>query len=193
MLGVILALAVSLLRLGALRLKARGELPAATPYTAMLREVGSGILYTAVLVDGARILGWDRHAPGVPMISKRLIELPNGLKTDVDDFAKLRSTIKDASSVVPFRYHLDPGSSCMEPLALGVKLPPHVLRTKGNFLNYRAARIKDERNGRVQWFALDYGCAMIDSEIALGGGIVSKKNLVSLAGGEPSELLFDVS
>ena len=190
---VILALAVNFIRLAWLHLEANGLTRRVTPYTVTLLEQSSGILYTtAVRSDGARLLGWDRHGAGVKTPeSKRLLEFPNGLKIDVDDTRRTRSSIQDRARVNPIVYYHDPRKSCLDWLVPAAARPQKLLEKRA-LGGYLSARVLDERSGWITWRALDYGCAVIGEEMPLGGGRISIKTLVELRGAEPADPLFYV-
>ena len=193
-LATIVALAVNILRLEILRLEAQGVIHAVTPYYVALDEEGSGIRYiTAVRSDGARMLGWDRHGGGKAIISKRQIEFPDGRRIVIDDAKHIRSTVRDPQTVHPFGLYLDPKASCLRRLDGLPENPTPILLWRGQTAGYRTVRVEDKRSALVRWMALDYGCATIQQEIGLGGGQVSKQVLWKLEGGEPSNLLFEVS
>ena len=198
---VIVGLAINVGRLGLARknVSAKSAVNISSPftYTAILRETrfdGKGnsketLTNTwAVRSDGSRAL-LSGPLPGSPNPAARLVDFSDGRKVSLDDKSGKKSTTFTSSGSA--NWIRDAGSNCTnssagQPAASGD-------RFAGNedVNGYRTAKFTN--NQVTYWFAVDYGCAMIQFTVDWGNGEKSQQTLVALIPGEPSEKMFAVS
>jgi len=163
------------------------------PYTVTLQETfydpqgnasPGGTTTWAVRSDGSRLL---RIAS--PSHVQRTIELPSRDRVTVMDNLSRKSTLPNA-----FRdtrdFIRDPSSDCLTSITGTQVGPGEAVTGRESISGYRAVRVS--RGDRTSWFALDYGCAEVQTEISPPGKRTLRKMLVSLESGEPGADLFTV-
>jgi len=173
-----------------------------TPYTATLQEtsfkggVAVGEAQTAYTIamrsDGSRVyLHKESPSSGNSKLG-RTINFSGGIEVTVDDANSLMSTLRR-----PFDWRaiaLDPGNNCLTSVAgADVGFGERQVVGKELIHGYRAVKIEDRAHATTYWFAVDYGCAMVQSRWKFGDGFVSEQQLVALTPGEPDPNLFIVS
>jgi hypothetical protein len=112
----------------------------------------------------------------------RNIFLSPGLSIGIRDLAALRSTVTVDSNTTP-RIRL-PANQCVY---LGTE--ESYLGTE-TLVGYRVAKVT---SGQItEWYALDYGCALIGARAVWKDGSTTEKKLISLVSGEPDPALFHI-
>jgi len=180
-------------RLIHLRIKARAaQVAGPIPYTVTLRETvhnqgqatpGPETTW-AIRPDGSRVVRI------VGKSSQRILNFASGVEVTINDTNNTKSTIwrKDLSSP---EWQRDPNSKCINSLAgKPVTTVPETLIGEETLAGYRTAKIL--RGGVTEWFALDYGCALVKDTWNFATGEVSEKSLVALLPGEPNAELFEI-
>lgn len=167
---------------------------APVPYTVMLQEArikadGSlenvGTTTWAVRSDGSRVMR---------------VELPGHLQRTIEAVTdKTRTTVLDSTGrkstrprafADPRRYLRDPGSNCLSALTGRTFTEGETIVGKEQTSGYRSVQI--QTGNETTWYALDYGCAMLQARFAVLGKPVQQKTLVYLLPGEPSSDLFSI-
>jgi hypothetical protein len=160
------------------------------PYTVTLREtvvsssgrrLAAPVQTLAVRSDGATVL---RIGDGDK--STRHIRFPSGITVEVSDALRARSTIyRPGKSSIRA-----PRENCTKTVDGEVAREGQSDATLAHVSGYRAVRITS--GGTTHWFALDYGCALLERIVDSGAQGSSHLELVTLIPGEPSEALFQV-
>ena len=185
------ALAVNAFRIQRANLKA-ALLPAkVVPYTVVLQEfalqrdgtaVPSFKLTQAMRGDGSRASEMTSSNPASPS-SERILDFSSGKKMYIMQHQQLKTTTFDPAKNLPAQWLRDSGNNC---LISGFQQKPDGEDVVGG---YRAVKLT--YGSTTQWFALDYGCALIKDRAEWSDGQMSEKRLVALMPGEPSPSLFD--
>jgi hypothetical protein len=161
-----------------------------TSTVAELVEVGkTGVVVTRALrSDGASVMRAEYLPPDQPatMFSQRLVRLPDGTRVDLDDIRELafavRTRPRDSAAL-----ERDPRHDCLRTYR-GTEVSG---RTAGDVAIGGLRAISVERDGATKWFALDYGCAEIQSRRQPELG-VPLQALTKIRSGEPERALFEV-
>jgi hypothetical protein len=192
---VLISLAALAGRLIQSRIKAREVRPGAPiPYTVTLRETIRGS-------DGRATVGpestWAIRTDGSRAIrivekngSQRILNFASGLEVNINELTNTKTSImkRDWNPAVLQR---DPTSKCIRSLAgRPMTSMPEIFDGEETVAGYRTAKIV--RNSVTEWFALDYGCALVKDRWGFETGERSEKELVALTGGEPNSALFEV-
>lgn len=179
----------------------RAAAAAPIPYTVTLREIGyrAGVVidepqteYTiAMRSDGSRSYAHALIPPRPGSRRGRTINLSSGQEILVDEAQSLRSTFEkefDWKTIA-----LDPANNCLTNMA-GRQLGGQPRRMVGpeSIHGYRAVRIEDVGSGITYWFALDYGCAMVQLRATFDKDLVSEQQLIKLTPGEPDATWFTI-
>jgi hypothetical protein len=176
------------------RIKAREVRPGTPiPYTVTLRETIRG-------PDGKVTVGpestWAIRTDGsrairiVEKSSQRILNFASGIEVNINELTNTKSSImkRDWNPAILQR---DPTSKCIRSLAGSpMTSMPEIFDGEQIVAGYRTAKIV--RNGVTEWFALDYGCALVKDRWGFETGETSEKELVALTGGEPNPALFEV-
>lgn len=163
---------------------------AVVPYTVTLTEVVVGRAGRsfdppdqtwAFRSDGASLLKLG-DGPG----GSRQLVFPDGVRVEVNDFQLGKST-----TLVPTLSpeQRQPDAMCLRLSGLSGRAWQLRKAVIEHVRGFRTARVSD--GSVTQWFALDYGCALV-RRTANFGAQKSQLELVSLIPGEPSEALFEV-
>jgi len=196
--GAFALVAISLAVLGGRLIQSRSKarevrLGAPIPYTVTLRETirGAGGRVTAgpestwaIRTDGSRAIRIVEKG------SQRILNFASGLEVNINELTNTKTSIMkpDWSPAVLQR---DPTSKCIRSLAGSAMISmTEIFDGEETIAGYRTARIV--RGGVTEWFALDYGCALVKDRWGFETGEMSEKELVALTGGEPNPALFEV-
>jgi hypothetical protein len=181
---VVLVLTVNGLRIYKPALKAAFLPTRIAPYTVILQDYrlqadlrtpGEKFIY-AVRSDGSRVI----EVVG----RQRLLDFASGKTQAVIESSRRKTTTFDADLAQDTPWLPDPSKQCAIPgLDTQSVLGQEVVN------GYRTVKVS---NGpTTQWYALDYGCALIKDRADWLDGQASEKILVALIAGEPSPLLFE--
>jgi hypothetical protein len=188
----VIALAVNAFRIHQPTLRA-ALLPAkAVPYTVVLQEFWlhrdgtavPSVKYTnAIRGDGSRAMELTSNIPASPG-TQRILDFSSGKEMRIFYPQQLKSTMFDPAKLRAAYWLRVSGNNCLIPGYLSEK-PDGEEVING----YRTIKLI---NGfETQWFALDYGCALIKGRAEWPDGQVSEKRLVALVPGEPAPSIFD--
>jgi hypothetical protein len=189
--AALIGLALSAVRIQQGHLRAE-LLPAkVVPYTVVLQEfalqrdgtaVPSFKLTQAIRGDGSRANEMTSGNPASPS-SERILDFSSGKQMYIMQHQQLKTTTFDPARNLAAHWLRDSRNNC---LISGFQEKPdgdEVIE------GYRAVKLTD--GPTTQWFALDYGCALIKDRAEWPDGQMSEKRLVALIPGEPSPSLFD--
>jgi len=189
--ALVIALTVNAFRIHLPALKA-AVLPAkVVPYTVVLQEfalqrdgiaVPSFKLTQAIRGDGSQAMEMTSSDPARPS-SERILDFSSGKKMYIMQRQQLKTTTFDPPKNLPAHWLRDSGNNC---LISGFQQKPDGEDVIGG---YRAVKLT--YGSTTQWFALDYGCALIKDRAEWPDGQMSEKRLVALIPGEPAPSLFD--
>jgi hypothetical protein len=193
--ALVIALTVNAfhIHLSTLRAAKAGVLPAkVVPYTVVLQEfhlqrdgtaVPSFKLTQAIRGDGSRSSEMTSSNPASPS-SERILDFSSGKKMYIQQHLQLKTTAFDPARNLSAHWLRDSGNNC---LISGY----HEEKADGEEVigAYRAVRLTS--GSITQWFALDYGCALIRDRAEWPDGQTSEKRLVALIPGEPALSMFD--
>ena len=192
---VVISLAALGGRLIQSRIKAREVRPGAPiPYAVTLRE-------TIRSSDGRVTVGpestWAIRTDGSRAIrivekkgSQRILNFASGLEVNINELTNTKTSIMKGDWN-PAVLQRDPTSKCLHSLAgRPMTSMPEIFDGEETVNGYRTAKIL--RGGVTEWFALDYGCALVKDRWGFETGDTSEKELVALTGGEPNPSLFEV-
>lgn len=196
--GAFALVAISLAVLGGRLIQSRSKarevrLRAPIPYTVTLRETIRG-------PDGRVTVGpestWAIRTDGSRAIrivekgSQRILNFASGIEVNINELTNTKTSISKGDWN-PAGLQRDPTSQCIRSLAgRPMTSMPEIFDGEETVAGYRTARIV--RNGITEWFALDYGCALVKDRWGFETGETSEKELVALTGGEPNPALFEV-
>jgi hypothetical protein len=192
--AMVIALAVNAFRIQLPTLKAAKAalLPAkVVPYTVVLQEfhlqrdgtaVPSFKLTQAIRGDGSRAMEMTSSNPASPS-SERILDFSSGEKMYVMQHLRLKSTTFDPARNLSAHWLRDSGNNC---LISGFEEKPD---GEDVIQGYRVVKLTYRSIN--QWFALDYGCALIKDRAEWPDGQTSEKRLVALIPGEPAPSMFD--
>lgn len=180
-LGILLAIGIAIPWITAAKAKT-----AIQPYTVVLRETVSdgrgstkqvALTVRALRSDGSHVLQLGDAGQGA-----RFIYLANGQHIVAQDDMRAKSTMWLARN--DMRH---PVTSCA--------LPQETFVTEERIGGYRAAKVTRRASGRTstEWYALDYSCALLGSQLAFSDGGASEWRLVTFKPGEPDDALFAVA
>lgn len=193
--ALVIALTVNAFRIQLSTLKAAKAalLPAkVVPYTVVLQEfhlqrdgtaVPSFKLTEAIRGDGSRASEMTNSDPALPFSSERILDFSSGKKMYVMQHLQLKTTTFDPAKNRPASWLRDSGNNC---LISGFQEKPEGEEVIGG---YRTVKLT--YGPIAQWFALDYGCALIKDRAEWPDGQTSEKRLVALIPGEPTQSMFD--
>ena len=182
-------------RLLHLQIKARAiRVHGPIPHTVTLRETihapdgtttSSGEITQAVRSDGSTLWRWTGNKG-----SQRTLHFSSGLEVETKDFDNTKTSMMNPNQNPAFLLR-DPNSKCLNSFAgKRVGSPPETFLGQETFAGYRTAKIAD---GIVtEWYALDYGCALVKDRWEFSSTEVTEKELVAIVPGEPDATLFDV-
>jgi len=189
--ALVLALTVNAFRINQPTLKA-ALLPAQVlPYTVVLQEFQlqrDGIAvpvvkYThAIRGDGSRAFEAAGSTSAGPF-AERILDFSSGKQMYIMQHTQLKSTTFDPTRNRGANWLRDSGNNC---LMSGLPEKPE---GEDVVNGYRSIKLTD--GSMIQWFALDYGCALVKDRAEWPDGQKSEKRLVALIPGEPSPSLFD--
>ncbi len=190
--AAVIALTVNAFRIHQPTLKA-ALLPAkVVPYTVVLQEfhlqrdgtaVPSVKFTYATRGDGSRASEMTSSNPASPS-SERILDFSSGKKMYIFSPRQLKTTMFDPAKNLAAHWLRDSGNNC---LISG--FPQQKPDGEEVIDGYRAVKLT--YGSTTQWFALDYGCALIKDRAEWPDGQMSEKRLVALMPGEPSPSLFD--
>ena len=191
-LALVIALTVNASRIHLPTLKA-ALLPAkAVPYTVVLQEFhlqrdGAAVpvvRYTfAIRGDGSRAFEATTSDSASPS-SERILDFSSGKKMYIFNPEELKTTLFDPVKYKAATWLRDSGNNC---LISGFQEKPEGEEVIDG---YRVVKLTYDAS-ITEWFALDYGCALIKDRAEWPDGQMSEKRLVALLPGEPSPSLFD--
>jgi len=164
------------------------------PYTVVLQEfwvrregtaVPKGEYTNAIRGDGSRAMEMTSGDSANPS-AERILDFSSGKMMYIFYPQKLKSTMFDPAKFRTANWLRDSGNNCLISGFPGEK-PDGEEVING----YRAVKLI--LNGNLtEWFALDYGCALIKDRAEWPDGQTwSEKRLVALIPGEPVPSLFD--
>ncbi len=192
--ALVIALTMNAFRIHLATLKAAKAalLPArVVPYTVVLQEfqlqrdgtaVPSFKLTQAIRSDGSRSSEMTSSNPASPS-SERILDFSSGKKMYILQHLQLKTSTFDAARNLSTHWLRDSGNSC---LISGFQEKPDGEEVIGA---YRVVKLT--YGSTTQWFALDYGCALIKDRAEWPDGQMSEKRLVALIPGEPAPSMFD--
>jgi hypothetical protein len=194
-LALVIALTANASRIHLPTLKA-ALLPAkVVPYTVVLEEFalqrdGSALpsfrLIQAIRGDGSRASETTNTNPADPPSSERILDFSSGKKMYIfkmPDQQLKTTTFEPGRNLLAWGLR-DPGNDCL------VSGFPEKPDGEEFIEGYRTVKLTSE--GYItQWFALDYGCALIKARAEWPDGQISEKRLVALIPGEPAPSMFD--
>ena len=193
-LALVIALTVNAFRIYEPTLKA-GLLPAkAVPHTVVLQEFWvqrdgtavPSVKYTyAIRGDGSRASETVSSNPASPS-SERILDFSSGKQMYIFSPQQLKTTTFDPARNRAANWLRDSGSNCLFPGLTPSEKPEGEDVIEG----YRAVKLS-YHGFMTQWFALDYGCAVIKDRAEWPDGQMSEKRLVALIPGEPAPSMFD--
>ena len=188
-----IALAVNAFRIHQTTLKA-ALLPAkVVPYTVVLQEFHlqrdgtavPSVKYTyAIRSDGSRASEMITSNAASPS-SERILDFSSGKQMYIFSPRQLKTTTFDPAKYRATNWLRDSGSSCLFPGLTSSESPDGEEVING----YRTVKLT--HGSMIQWFALDYGCALVKDRAEWPDGQISEKRLVALIPGEPAPSLFD--
>lgn len=188
--ALVIALTVNAFRIHLPPLKA-ALLPAkVVPYTVVLQDFalqrdGTAVptfkLTEAIRGDGSRANEMTASDPAIS--SERILDFSLGKKMYIMPDRQLKTTTFDPARNLSAHWLRDSGNNC---LISGLEQKPDGEEVIGG---YRAVKLID--GPTTQWFALDYGCALIKDRAEWPDGQMSEKRLVALIPGEPAPSVFD--
>jgi hypothetical protein len=193
--ALVIALTVNAFRIRLPTLKAE-LLPAkVVPYTVVLEEFAlqrdgsadpSLKLIQAIRGDGSRAWETTNTNPANPPSSERILDFSSGKKMYIFKMPdqQLKTTTFDPARNLATHWLRDPGSNC---LISG--FPDEKPDGEEVIAGYRAVKLTS--GPTTQWFALDYGCALIKARAEWPDGQMSEKRLIALIPGEPAPSMFD--
>ena len=190
--ALVIALTANAFRIHQPTLKA-ALLPAkVVPYTVVLQEFNlqrdgsavSSVKYIyAIRGDGSRAFEVTTSDPASPS-SERILDFSSGEKMYIFHPEELKTTLFDPVKYRAATWLRDSGNNC---LISGFQEKPEGEEVLDG---YRVVKLTF--NGSItQWFALDYGCALIKDRAEWPDGQMSETRLVAILPGEPSPSLFD--
>jgi hypothetical protein len=195
-LALVIALAANASRIHQPTLKA-ALLPAkVVPYTVVLEEfllqrdgtaVPSVKYSQAIRGDSSRAWETTNTNPANPPSSERILDFSSGKQMYIfkRPDQQLKTTTFDPARNRASNWLRDPGNNC---LISG--FPDEKPDGEEVIAGYRAVKLSYD--GSIsQWFALDYGCALIKDRAEWPDGQMSEKRLVALIPGEPALSMFD--
>ncbi len=191
---LVIALAVNAFRIHEPTLRAALLPPKVVPYTAVLQEFHlqpdgtavPSVMYTyAMRGDGSRADEVTSNNPANPASTERILDFSSGKKMYIFYPQQLKSTMFDPAKFRAAYWLRDSGSNCLLPGLTPAENPAGEDVVNG----YRAVKLVS--GSTTQWFALDYGCALIKARAEWADGQISEKRLVALIPGEPSPSLFE--
>ncbi len=171
------------------------------PYTVVLQQTlhrsdgsTSNTMETteAIRSDGSRMLA--RKSLVNPTLSvERILNFASGNQVTISELTSLKSM--EASNVNLAILQRDPSSKCVNSFAGYLPLSnlvKEVFHDEELVAGYRTIKLSAS-DGITQWFAIDYGCAVIKRKWDWGVGKgFSEDNLVTLIPGEPDSVLFSI-
>ncbi len=109
----------------------------------------------------------------------------------VNELTNTKTSMMKKSLLPASGWQRDPSSRCINSFA-GKPMTSMTETFAGeeSVAGYRTAKIA--RNTITEWYALDYGCAMVKDRWGFETGEMSEKELVALTPGEPEPALFEV-
>lgn len=171
----------------------------AVPYTVVLEEfwlqrdgtavpgaTTSVMRYTyAIRGDGSRAFETMSSNPASPSY-ERVLDFSSGKKMYIFSPQQLKTTMFDPARNRAANWLRDSGSNCLFP---GLT-PSEKLEGEEVINGYRTVKLTDEP--ATEWFALDYGCALVKDRYEWPDGQhMSEKRLVAFIPGEPAPSLFE--
>jgi hypothetical protein len=192
--ALVIALTVNAFRIHQPTLKAALLPTEVVPYTVVLQEFHlqrdgtavPSVKYTyAIRGDGSRASEMTTSDPASPS-SERILDFSSGKQMYIFSPQQLKSTTFDPARNRGVAHWLrDSGSNCLFP-----GLTPSESANGEDVINgYRSVKLI--YGYTTQWYALDYGCALIKDRAEWPDGQISEKRLVALIPGEPAPSLFD--
>lgn len=173
-----------------------------TPYTVVLQEtedkagapIGSPhTIYTiAMRSDGSRVYQHNELPPRANPKRGRTINFSAGMEIAIDDDHSLKNTLQRPG----FRWQmiaLDPMTNCLTNFDGQQVGGRRQVVGRELIHGYRSVKIENVRNRDTYWYALDYGCAMVQNHSEFEGGSEDNQRLVSLVRGDPDPALFAIS
>lgn len=150
---------------------------------------GPAAVFTfAVRSDGSRVsVGEIRHPKGPEV--QRNVELTDGNRFMSADLWGVKTTWGKRPRSLPATWHRNPARDCLFSLA-GGKMSLETESAVAWEAIGGLRTVKVNRGASQSWYALDHGCAMVQSFTSFPEG-VSEKKLVALVPGEPDATLFE--
>lgn len=131
----------------------------------------------AVRSDGSRMMKYSGPR-GAETVAVRTIHFANGDEIRINEISERKSTFP--------RLH-DGGPTLRDPESLCVQNQNEAVVGEGTIGGYRTVQIK--AGSLTNWYALDQGCAMVQSRFEHDSG-VTERIFISLIPGEPDGALF---
>jgi len=197
-LALLIALTVNAFRIHQPTLKAALLPTKVVPYTVVLQEFHlqrdgtavPSVKYTqAIRGDGSRAWETTNTNPANPPSSERILDFSSGKRMYIFNRPdqQLKTTTFDPARNPPAHWLRDAGNNC---LISG--FPDEKPDGEEVIEGHRAVKLNlDGSMTMTQWFALDYGCALIKDRAEWPDGQMSEKRLVALIPGEPAPSMFD--
>jgi hypothetical protein len=194
-LALVIALTANASRIHLPTLKA-ALLPAeVVPYTVVLQEfwlqrdgttVPRGKDIIAIRGDGSRASEMTNSDPeSRSSDTERILDFSSGKRMYIFSLGQLKSTWFDPAKILAAQWLRDPANNC---LLSGLEEKPDGEEV---IEGYRAVKLIEDASV-TQWFALEYGCALIKGRFEWPDGQgMSEKRLVALILGEPAPSMFD--
>ncbi len=188
-LGHVFWLAVLVLTLNGVRIHRPALKAALLPttiaaYTVILQDyalrdglrIPTGRFIYAVRSDGSRVVEVTGR--------QRLIDFASGKRQTVIESSRRKTTTFDPDLAKGAPWLPDPGNHCS---IQGLDTQ----RVAGEEVVNGYRTVKVTNGPTTQWYALDYGCALLKDRADWEDGQASEKILVALIVGEPSPVLFE--
>jgi len=192
--ALMIALAVNAFRIHQPALKAAPMPAPVVPYTVVLEEfwvqrdgtaVPKGKYTNAIRSDGSRAIEMT-SGDSVNPFAERILDFSSGKMMYIFSFRQVKTTIFDPAKIRAATWLRDSGNNCLISGFSGEKPAGEEVLN-----GYRAVKLILNGN-MTEWFALDYGCALIKDQAEWPDGQTwSEKRLIALIPGEPVPSLFD--
>ena len=191
-LAAVIGLAINAFRIHQPTLKAAPLSGKVVPYTVVLQEfhlerdgtaVPSVKYAYAIRGDGSRANETTSSDPANPS-SERILDFSSGKQMYIFRPLQVKTTTFDPAKYLAANWLRDSGNNC---LISGFQEKPEGEEV---IEGYRAVKLSYDES-ITQWFALDYGCALIKDRAEWPDGQKSEKRLVALIPGEPAPSMFD--
>ena len=130
----------------------------------------------AVASNGSNLWKYSSPQGNAAPDAFRTIFYSSGKTVQIRDVAQVTNTITRPKPVLR-----SASASC-------ISGPSETLSGTEDVASYRSAKVTN--GSRINWYALDHGCALVKSHVAWDNGSSTEKALLSLVDGEPDPAMF---